>query len=57
MVLSGPGSVSLGVWKLRRRHRDEDWDGDDFDDGRPHIRRGRVTQVMPDLGQGEGVIV
>jgi hypothetical protein len=56
MVLSGSGLVALGAWELRRRRRDEDWDGDDPDDGYPHIRRGRVTQVMPDLGQGEEVI-
>ena len=51
------GLVALGVWELRRRRRDDGWDGDDPDDGYPHIRRGRVTQVMPDLGQGEEVIV
>ena len=51
MVLRGSGLVALGVWELRRRHRDDGWD-----DGYPHIRRGRVTQVMPDLGQGEEVI-
>ncbi|MBQ9006945.1 MAG: VaFE repeat-containing surface-anchored protein, partial [Atopobiaceae bacterium] len=56
MVLSGSGLVALGAWELRRRHRDDGWDGDDPDDGYPHIRRGRVTQVMPDLGQGEEVI-
>ena len=57
MVASGSGLVALGVWELRRRRRDEGWDGDDPDDGYPHIRRGRVTQTMPDLGQGEGVIL
>ena len=56
MVLSGSGLVALGAWELRRRRRDDGWDGDDPDDGYPHIRRGRVTQVMPDLGQGEEVI-
>ena len=56
MVASGSGLVALGVWELRRRRRDDGRDGDDLDDGYPHIRRGRVTQVMPDLGQGEGVI-
>lgn len=57
MVASGSGLVALGVWELRRRRRDDGWDGDDPDDGYPHIRRGRVTQTMPDLGQGEGVIL
>jgi len=56
MVLSGSGLVALGAWELRRRRRDDCWDGDDPDEGYPHIRRGRVTQVMPDLGQGEEVI-
>ena len=57
MVASGSGLVALGVWELRRRRRDDGWDGDDPDDGYPHIRLGRVTQTMPDLGQGEGVIL
>ena len=56
MVLSGSGLVALGMWDFRRRRREDGWDGDDPDDGYPHIRRGRVTQVMPDLGQGEEVI-
>lgn len=56
MVLSGSGLVALGAWELRRRRREDGWDGVDPDDGYPHIRRGRVTQVMPDLGQGEEVI-
>ena len=56
MVLSGSGLVALGMCELRRRRREDGWDGDDPDDGYPHIRRGRVTQVMPDLGQGEEVI-
>ena len=54
MVLSGTGLVALGAWELRRRRREGGWDGDDPDDGYPHIRCGRVTQVMPDLGQGGG---
>lgn len=54
MVLSGSGLVALGVSALRKcrprgRHFDEP------DDGLPQIRRGRVVQVMPDLGQGEEV--
>ena len=56
MVASGSGLVALGVSALRRRRRDDGWD-DDPDDGYPHIRLGRVTQVMPDLGQGEEVIL
>ena len=56
MVPSGSGLVALGMWELRRRRREDGWDGDDPDDGYPHIRRGRVTQVMPDLGKGEEVI-
>lgn len=50
------GLVALGVWELRRRRREGGWDGDDPDDGYPHIRRGRVTQVMTDLGQEEVIV-
>ena len=49
MAVGGTGLVALGAWILRRR-RGGGWD-DDPDDDYPHIRRGRVVQVMPDLGQ------
>ncbi|MBR3384738.1 MAG: VaFE repeat-containing surface-anchored protein, partial [Atopobiaceae bacterium] len=51
MAASGTGLVALGVSALRRRRRE--WDEEDPDDDYPHIRRGRVIQVMPDLGQEE----
>ena len=54
MAASGTGLVALGVSALRRRRRE--WDEEDPDDDYPHIRRGRVIQVMPDLGQSEEVI-
>ena len=54
MAASGTGLVALGVSALRRRRRE--WDEEDPDDDYPHIRRGRVIQVMPDLGQ-EGEVI
>lgn len=53
MVLSGSGLVTLGMWDFRGRRRGDGWDGNGPDDGYPNIRRDRVTQVMPDLGQEE----